>query len=107
MNTFTYVKQTYGVPAECGRRVVVDGKPGIIVQDRGHHIGVNFDSDKPGVIKPIHPTWKVEYLGMGEIRQLTRSQRIYREFQDSDCGWTFIEYLRWRHANRHRIAAIS
>ncbi len=45
-----YVQQYYSVPACIGRRVVVDGKPGVIAKDRGHYIGVNFDSDKPGVI---------------------------------------------------------
>lgn len=42
-----YVRAHYNVPAEIGRRVVVDGKPGIITSDRGHYIGVNFDADKP------------------------------------------------------------
>ena len=46
-----YVKEHYKVPAEIGRRVVVDGKPGIIAEDRGHYIGVNFDADKLGIIR--------------------------------------------------------
>jgi hypothetical protein len=40
-----YVCRTYGVPAEIGRRVIVYGKPGIIAEDRGHYIGVNFDCE--------------------------------------------------------------
>ena len=78
MMAFEYVRENYCVPAEVGRRVVVDGDPGIIVADRGHYIGVNFDSEKPGVINNCHPTWRVEYLGIGTVRKPTRSQRRYR-----------------------------
>ena len=60
--SFEYIKDYYGVPAALGRRVIVNGRPGIIAADRGHYIGVNFDSDKPGVISNCHPTWMVEYL---------------------------------------------
>lgn len=38
--------------------------------------------------------------------KLTRGQKMYREFLSADCGMTFIEYLKWRHANRERIAAL-
>lgn len=79
-----YVRQHYGVPACIGRRVVVYGKPGVIAQDRGHHIGVNFDADKPGVIRPAHPTSEVQYLDMGPIRQMTKAQQRYQRYLDSD-----------------------
>ncbi len=36
---------------------------------------------------------------------LTAGQRRYREYLDADCGMSFIEYLKWRHANRHDIEA--
>ena len=88
-----YVQQHYGVPAEIGRRVVVYGKPGIIAEDRGHYIGVNFDSDRPGVVKNAHPTSEVQYLGMGKIRKPTRSQSRYQEFLRSDYGCDFREWL--------------
>lgn len=52
----TYVKQYYEVPADIGRRVMVDGEPGIITEDRGHYIGVTFDADKPGTVRNVHPT---------------------------------------------------
>ncbi len=92
-----YVKDHYQVPAEIGRRVSVDGKLGIIAEDRGNYIGVNFDSDKPGVVFNIHPTDNVEYGEMGQIRheKLTRSQKRYREYlknQDWYDG-TFAEWL--------------
>lgn len=95
-----YIKEYYGVPACIGRRVNVNGEPGIITKDRGHYIGVNFDSDKPGVVVNAHPTWKVEYLGMGKIRNMTRSQARYQRFiEDGDCFDSFIDFYRWESAN--------
>lgn len=70
-----YVREHYGVPATIGRRVVINGQPGIIAADRGHYIGVNFDADKPGVISNAHPTWEVHYGEMGQVRPMTRSQQ--------------------------------
>jgi len=91
---FAYVRGSYGVPAAIGRRVTIDGKPGVIAEDRGHYIGVNFDADKPGVIRNAHPTWKVEYLDMGTVRPMTRSQRRYEAFLEADSGLRFGEWLR-------------
>jgi hypothetical protein len=88
-----YVRKTYGVPACIGRRVKVEGKPGIIAEDRGNYIGVNFDSDKPGVILNAHPTWKVEYLRMGKIRKMTRSQRNYQDY--IMAGWYDGDFGDW------------
>lgn len=93
---FEYVNQYYGVNACIGQRVKVDGQPGVIAKDMGSYIGVNFDSDKPGLIKPCHPTWKVEYLGMGKLRKMTRSQKRYQEYLDSvynEAGHSFAYYL--------------
>ena len=103
-----YAKQHYGVPAEIGRRVVVNGKPGIIAVDRGHYIGVNFDTDKPGVIRNAHPTWEVQYGEMGKVRQMTRSQQRYAEYCEvSDCFDSFAHYLTYkvRQAREERHAA--
>lgn len=72
---FEYVCQHYGVPACMGRRVTIDGRAGVIVEDRGHYIGVNFDDDKLGAVSSCHPTWRAEYGGMGKARKLTRSQQ--------------------------------
>lgn len=90
-----YVRSYYGVPAEIGRRVTVYGKPGIIAEDRGHYIGVTLDSDKPGRVSNYHPTDGVEYLGMGTVRKLTRSQQNYRDFLRADCGHTFAEWMQF------------
>lgn len=89
-----YVRDHYGVPACIGRRVIVNGKPGIIAEDRGHYIGVLFDSDKPNVILPAHPTWKVKYLGLGKVRKMTRSQKRYQSYlRVADCYNNFAEFL--------------
>lgn len=93
-----YVREYYGVTACIGRRVVAMGKPGIIAEDRGNYIGVNFDEDKPGVIFNCHPTYEVEYLEMGKVREkkLTRSQKRYQEYLKScyyEAGDSFAMFL--------------
>lgn len=91
---FAYVRQHYGVPAALGRRVTIDGKSGVIAADRGHYIGVNFDADKPGVICNAHPTWEAQYLDMGVVRPMTRSQRRFAAFLEADSGLSFGEWLK-------------
>ena len=93
-----YAKSYYGVPSDIGRRVTVSGKPGIIAEDRGHYIGVNFDEDKPGMISNAHPTSEVEYLGMGKIRRMTRSQARYREYVEAEVSCSFAEWMGWKTA---------
>ncbi len=88
-----YAKEYYAVPADIGRRVMVNGRPGIIAKDRGHYIGVNFDDDRPGVVCNCHPAWQVEYGEIGKIRKMTRSQKRYQDFIDADFGISFAEYL--------------
>lgn len=91
-----YVREHYGVPAEIGRRVVVGGKPGVISEDRGHYIGVNFDSDKPGVICNCHPTSEVEYGDMGAVRKQTKAQARYKRWPEyGDCFDSFIDFCYW------------
>lgn len=98
MEAFKYVKDYYGVPACYGRRVVHRGNPGIIAEDRGHYIGVNFDEDKPGVVFNVHPTDKVEYLGMGKVRKMTRAQKRYQEYlKYGDSYDNFMHFLRARY----------
>lgn len=100
-----YAREYYGVPACIGRRVTVNGEPGIIAEDRGHYIGVTFDKDKPGVISNAHPTWKVEYLDMGKIRKMTRSQKRYRAWLDYGADYfdDFIDFCRSYDATRKAI----
>jgi hypothetical protein len=91
-----YVKEFYGVPADIGRRVIVNGEPGIIAKDCGNYIGVNFDKDKPGVISNCHPAWEVQYLEMGKIRKMTRSQERYQRWLEyGDSFDEFIQFCYW------------
>lgn len=91
-----YVREQYKVPAEIGRRIRMDGRPGIIIADRGHYVGVNFDADKPGVVKNCHPTWRMEYLEMGEPRPMTRSQARYRRYVEvAECFDDFLQFCRY------------
>lgn len=91
---FAYIRSRYGVPAELGRRVTVDGRPGVIAADCGHYIGVNFDDAKPGVVANAHPTSEVEYLDMGTVRAPTRSQSRYQRWtKASICFPSFRDFL--------------
>ncbi len=91
--TCEYVRKHYGVDACIGRRITFRGKEGIIAEDRGHYIGVNFDEDKPGEVCNVHPTDGVEYGDMGKVRKMTRSQKRYRDYIRSECDCSFSEYL--------------
>ncbi|WP_111818268.1 hypothetical protein [Acinetobacter baumannii] len=82
--SFEYINKTYGVNAELGRRVIADGKPGIITGTHNALIVVNLDEDKPGERTYWHPTWNMQYLDMGKIRKMTAGQRRYQEFLDAD-----------------------
>ncbi len=77
-----YIRNTYQVPAEKGRRVRYSGgatpKEGVIVGDTGAHIQVQFDGEDK-VSGPFHPTWKMEYLEMGDLpeppKRTTRTRK--------------------------------
>ena len=94
---FQYIQNHYKVPAEFGREIMFEGKrKGIIVKDKGNYLGVNFYDSKPGIVLPLHPTSEVEYLEtFGKIRKLTLSQRKYRQYLQSDSGYTFFEWLKY------------
>ena len=96
MTPFSYVVSYYGVPACLGRIVIVGGKQGVIAEDRGHYIGINFDSDKAGVIKNAHPTSDITYLGMSKIRKPSRSSGRYARYLEYGDGFnSFLEYCYW------------
>ena len=91
---FEYVRQYYEVPAEYNRIIEMDGRRGIIVEDRGHHLGVLFDGNAPGDVRSVHPTDKVKYLGFEIPRKMTRSQKRYQEYLDNDYfDGTFADWL--------------
>lgn len=96
MSNCEYVREHYKVPAKIGRIVNINGETGVIAEDRGHYIGVNFDHHKAGFISNCHPTWEAEYLGIGKIRSLTRSQRRYKRFLEYGDGFeSFLDFCRW------------
>jgi hypothetical protein len=89
-----YIKAYYGRSASINQRVTVDGKPGIIVADKGHYLGVNFDEDKPSTISNCHPTWRVDYLEMGTARKQTKAQARYQRYLEvSDQFDSFLHFL--------------
>jgi len=108
MNDFQYVRSGYGVPAEYGRRVIIGDKPGIIVADRGHYIGVNFDSDRPGVIRNAHPTSEVKYGEIGTIRKMTSAQKRYQEYLEvAECFDGFGHWLKYKQWQTRETEAID
>lgn len=103
---FEYVIDHYKVPACYGRRVTVGGKPGIIIADRGHYIGVNFDDAKPGRISNCHPTHEVEYGDIGKARKMTRSQRRWAEYNEvAECFQDFAHWLRYKKMQKEKEEA--
>ena len=91
-----YVREAYGVPAEIGRRVTVYGKPGVIAVDRGHYIGVNFDSDKASAVKSCHPADGVVYGEMGRLRKQSKGAARYARYLEiAECFNGFMDFIRW------------
>jgi hypothetical protein len=59
------------------------------------YIGVLMDDDPPNMIMPYHPTSMVEYLNIGPVRRMTRSQQRYHNYlKVADCFDSFSDYLR-------------
>lgn len=76
---YDYIRRTYGVDPKVGRRITMDGKPGVIVRPKGDpaHLQVRFDGQKHTV--PVHPTWEVVYLIATEPEtEATPAVRIQR-----------------------------
>ena len=91
---FEYIKKYYEVPAEFGRIVEIEGYGrGVIAADLGLYIGVLLDSDPPRIIRPLHPTSGVKYLGIGVVRKMSRSQKRYLKYINSEFPGTFAEFL--------------
>lgn len=53
-----YVRRYYAVDYHRGDRLIVDGRPGLLVSFPGQYLGVRFDGEK--FTTPCHPTWRVE-----------------------------------------------
>lgn len=92
--SFEYVKDYYDVPACYGRLISYGEQTGVIAEDRGHYIGVNFDDCKPGDVVNVHPTDEnLKYLGMGKVRKMTKSQQNYRDYLRSEVDESFAEWM--------------
>jgi len=52
-----YVRRTYGVAFKVGDRVVMDGRPGVVVSFPDQYVGVRFDGEKH--TSRCHPTWRL------------------------------------------------
>lgn len=100
--SFEYINKSYGVNACVGRRVIVDGEPGVIVGARAAQLIVNPDHLKPGQTYCCHPTWRVEYQDIGRVRKMTAGQRRYQEYLNSDCCESFAEWLGVDKASKER-----
>lgn len=97
MSDCKYVRDYYGVPAKVGMRIRYKGHGGIIYADGGCYVRANMDADKPGVTCNIHPTDPdLEYLEMGKIRKMTRSQERYQRYLEYGDGFdSFLQYIGW------------
>lgn len=93
---FEYIRQRYGVSPEIGKEVDFEGKKGVIVKDLGNYVGVNFYSDKPYAISPLHPTYNLTFLeSTGEIRKLSPSQKRYQAWLNYDGDYSFFEFVKY------------
>lgn len=94
---FEYVKSRYNVPADMYREVIVNGKKGVITEDMGNYIGVNFYNTLTYHPSPCHPTWEVTYLDTFNrkppVKKLTHSQKRYQEYLRTEETLTFKEWL--------------
>jgi hypothetical protein len=93
--TFEHIKQRYGVNPRIGMEIIYKDQKGVIVEDMGCYIGVNFYNQKNTSVLPLHPTDNVIYTDkQGVIRPLTTSQKRYRHFRSLDSDMTFMQYLK-------------
>ena len=90
-----YVKNYYGVPCDIGRIILYHGDYGTIYEDGGNYTRVNFDKDKPGECKNIHPTDPslIYCDNFIELRELTKSQQRYQDYLHSEVCESFAEWL--------------
>ena len=55
-----YIRETYGVPAEIGRRVKYGATLGTIVGTDGVYLRIKLDGWND--VGNFHPTWNIDYL---------------------------------------------
>lgn len=88
-----YVVQHYRVPAAIGRRVIAYGKPGIIVKDCGHHIGIALDEDPKRRVGHYHPVDGIEYGEMADKLPKRPKRTNWDRYRDDEHPGEFHEYL--------------
>lgn len=88
-----YVRQYYGVPACIGRRVVAYGKPGIIVKDCGHHIGIALDDDPKRRVGHYHPVDGIVYGEMADEIPKPPKRTKWDQYYDEESSLDFHEWL--------------
>lgn len=89
-----YIREYYKVPAVIGRRIrFEETKEGVIVGSRNAYIKVVFDGDIANQTKNLHPTSEVEYLDMGDVPKMTRSQKRYAEYRSCDTDMSFMDWI--------------
>ena len=59
-NSLSYIKATYGVPAEINRSIKFQGLPGVIVGGSGPYLKIRLD-ERPYETLIVHPTWQIDY----------------------------------------------
>nr|WP_256667518.1 hypothetical protein [Pseudomonas sp. Fl5BN2] len=64
-----YIRQHYQVLAEVGRHVIAYAKPGVILADHDHYIGVVLDEDSKKRISNYHPTHEMQCGELAETRR--------------------------------------
>lgn len=75
------------MPAEIGRRVIAHGKPGVILADRGHYIGVALDEAPKKRIGNYHPTHEMQYGEMAETLPLKEWLALQFKHDWDDLDW--------------------
>lgn len=78
MGDFRYINKNYGIDARIGRLIRYIGDLGVIIEDRGIYLGVNFLGTRRGLIVNVHPTYEVEYLDqVVEISKISKYEKSY------------------------------
>lgn len=99
MNNFEYIKNSYQVPADMHREVIVNGKKGVITEDMGNYIGVNFYDNPTTHALPCHPTWEVVYLDTFNhkppVLKVSKAKQRYQQYLRSECAETFYEWIKY------------
>jgi hypothetical protein len=53
-----YVRRAYCIDYKVGDRLVVNGRPGVLVSFPEQYLGIRFDGERR--VSRCHPTWRVQ-----------------------------------------------